>query len=108
MATLADGGRITLSVVDEEILRLKALWREEPTNPLVDLLGETRSAEIDLFDQLQLAEVLKVCRASQSLADAGRKLFSASMAKRRSTNDTDRLRKYLARFGLEWRSVTDS
>ncbi len=108
MATLADGGRISVTVVDEEIVRLKMLWHAEPQSPLSDVLRMVRSAEVDLFDQLQLAEVIKVCRSSKSLADAGRKLFSTSMAKRRSANDTDRLRKYLARFGLDWRSVTDT
>lgn len=105
MATLADGGRISVSVVDEEIVRLKTLWHVEPQRPLTDVLGMIRSAEVDLFDQLQLAEVIKVCRSSKNLADAGRKLFSTSMAKRRSANDTDRLRKYLARFSLSWQEV---
>jgi sigma54-dependent transcription regulator len=39
---------------------------------------------------------------SLSLADAGRKLFAATRSKRSSLNDSDRLRKYLARFDLDW------
>ena len=35
----------------------------------------------------------------------GRALFAASRGRRASTNDADRLRKYLARFGLGWADV---
>jgi transcriptional regulatory protein RtcR len=106
MATLADGGRISVTVVDEEIVRLKMLWHTEPQSSLSEVLEVARSAEIDLFDQLQLTQVIAVCRASRNLAEAGRKLFSVSMAKRSSANDTDRLRKYLARFGLAWKDIS--
>ena len=33
-------------------------------------------------------------------------MIAASRSKRTSTNDADRLRKYLARFGLSWESVS--
>jgi transcriptional regulatory protein RtcR len=55
---------------------------------------------IDLFDRVQLAGVLRVCRESHSLSDAGRRLFAVSRQQKSSVNDADRLRKYLARFGL--------
>jgi transcriptional regulatory protein RtcR len=42
------------------------------------------------------------------LADAGRKLFAVSRAEKATPNDTDRLRKYLARFGLDWASIIAS
>jgi len=51
---------------------------------------------------LQLQAVVAVCRRSSSLADAGRKLFAATRSRRSSVNDSDRLRKYLARFDLDW------
>ncbi|MNY65819.1 hypothetical protein D3C86_2031490 [compost metagenome] len=57
---------------------------------------------MDLFDQLQLAAVLQMCRQARTLSDAGRLLFQASRAQRTVVNDADRLRKYLARFGLDW------
>ena len=68
------------------------------------LLGE-RSTDIDLFDLVQLEEVLRVCNQSASLSAAGRTLFAASRAAKTSTNDADRLRKYLARFDLSWAEV---
>jgi transcriptional regulatory protein RtcR len=39
------------------------------------------------------------------MSAAGRTLFAASRAKKRSANDADRLRKYLDRFGLGWGDV---
>ena len=45
---------------------------------------------------------LRYAGARDPLADAGRALFGASRSRRRTINDSDRLRKYLARFGLEW------
>ena len=61
--------------------------------------------QIDPFDRVQLAEVLRVCVSASSLSDAGRRLFSASRTRKASPNDADRLRKYLARFGLSWTDV---
>ena len=63
--------------------------------------------ELDPFDAIQLAEVLAVCLKSSSLADAGRKLFAASLRRRSSSNDSDRLRKYLGRFGLRWAEIEE-
>jgi transcriptional regulatory protein RtcR len=57
---------------------------------------------LDLFDRVQLEAVVSVCRRSTSMADAGRKLFAATRTRRTTQNDSDRLRKYLARFELDW------
>ncbi|MEZ4314910.1 MAG: sigma 54-dependent transcriptional regulator, partial [Polyangiaceae bacterium] len=115
MAILADGGRIGAPIVEEEIGRLRALWRpgegslarggEEAADTVVETLGEERAGEIDRFDRVQLADVLLVCREARSLSDAGRTLFAASRARKSSVNDADRLRKYLARFGLSWAEI---
>jgi transcriptional regulatory protein RtcR len=108
MATLAPSGRINEEVVAEEIERLRTSWRRA-TGPdeqlLADLLGADRLQDIDLFDQAQLVAVVRVCRQSKSLSAAGRTLFAASRAAKASTNDADRLKKYLARFGLVWEAV---
>ena len=53
----------------------------------------------------QLCEVLRVCRRSATLSAAGRVLFAASLVRRRTRNDADRLAKYLGRFGLRWADV---
>ena len=60
--------------------------------------------KLDLFDQVQLAFVIRTCRESATLSDAGRKLFAATRENRKTANDADRLRKYLARFDLDWQT----
>ncbi|ATB32347.1 RNA repair transcriptional activator RtcR [Melittangium boletus] len=107
MATLAPGGRITREGVDEEWERLLAAWtpgtRRHPAEDVVtEVLGAERAEALDRFDRAQLAEVLTVCRQARSLSDAGRLLFAQSRAQKKSVNDADRLRKYLARFDLNW------
>lgn len=108
MATLSPAGRIDVDAVAAETARLARLWSGEPSGApgLEALLGADGLAEVDPFDQAQLAYVMTVCRQSASLSDAGRRLFAASRRQRRSTNDADRLRKYLAKFGLDWGVVT--
>jgi transcriptional regulatory protein RtcR len=105
LATLADGGRIGEPLVREEIERLRAAWRPMSAEGLEGVLSPQQIEALDLFDRLQLQSVLEVCRRSSSLADAGRKLFAATRSKRSSVNDSDRLRKYLGRFDLNWTSV---
>jgi transcriptional regulatory protein RtcR len=48
---------------------------------------------------------MKVCRESRTLAEAGRKLYGVSRAQSSVINDSDRLKKYLARFGLSWNAI---
>ncbi|MDV0515583.1 RNA repair transcriptional activator RtcR [Citrobacter portucalensis] len=98
MATLAEQGRITLSLVEEEIALLKESWQITASQPELNM-------DIDLFDRRQLETVLEVCRRSASLSEAGRELFAVSRQKKANPNDADRLRKYLARFGLSWENV---
>ncbi len=96
MATLAEQGRITLALVEEEIVRLQESWQ---------IATPSAAMELDLFDQRQLETVLEVCRRSASLSEAGRELFAVSRMKKVNPNDADRLRKYLTRFGLSWESL---
>ncbi|MBI5542401.1 MAG: sigma 54-interacting transcriptional regulator [Deltaproteobacteria bacterium] len=106
MATLASGGRVTRELVDEEVARLREAWREEgDAGGLVEETLGARAAEVDPFDRVQLEEVLRVCRGARSLSEAGRALFAVSRTRKSSTNDADRLRKYLARYRLAWKDV---
>jgi transcriptional regulatory protein RtcR len=111
MATLARGGRVTTELVDEEIARLRGSWRPRATSRTHDLLlrclGDERLATLDPFDRAQLEHVLEIIRRARSLSDAGRHLFGASRQQKTTANDADRLRKYLARFGLDWNSVRE-
>ncbi len=113
MATLAPGGRITREVLARELIRLRAGWQNANGTEsgragtgdealLVETLGADGAASLDLFDRAQLACVVRVCRDSKTLSEAGRRLFAVTRGKRKVANDADRLRKYLARFGLVW------
>lgn len=106
MATLADAGRINVTAVEDELVRLRTSWRTgEEESPLRDVLSPEQLDRLDLFDRIQLEGVVRVCRASPTLAEAGRKLFAVSRGNRATANDSDRLRKYLQRFGLEFQSL---
>jgi len=108
MATLSRTGRIDVEEVELEIARMTSSWTRETqqTDELASILDADQLAAIDDFDRVQLAHVVATCRSSRSLSEAGRRLFAASRSLRTSTNDADRLRKYLAKFDLDWTSAT--
>ena len=107
LGTLARGGRITEALVEEEVARLREAFGGASQRPaargdgegLIErVLGEVA---LDRFERAQLEDVLRVCRDARSLSEAGRALFAESRARKGTSNDADRLRKYLARYGLE-------
>ncbi|MCK5725560.1 MAG: RNA repair transcriptional activator RtcR [Thiotrichaceae bacterium] len=113
MATLASGGRITEAIVKAEIQRLMRDWQiyqqptvQDKTLAIVEsCLGEDGAKAIDLFEQVQLAEVIRICRESKSMAVAGRKLFTISRISKAKNNDSHRVRQYLQKYGLEFKSL---
>jgi transcriptional regulatory protein RtcR len=116
MATLATNGRITVREVQEEIRCLERRWRGTSTSKkesgsrlstatLTAIIGREKLDQLDLFDQAALEKVVEICRLSATIADAGRTLFNRSRLKKSTLNDSDRLRKYLAKFDLDWRQV---
>ena len=110
MGTLADGSRISLGLVQEEIERLRSAWGrldgKGAGGASTDLVSQVMGDKpLDLFDRAQLNTVLEVVQRAKSQAEAGRELFAVSREERTSTNDGDRLRKYLTRFGLDWKQV---
>jgi transcriptional regulatory protein RtcR len=110
MATFAPSSRIDTATVEGEKTRLKRFWTT--ASPVADTLGPfvdpAKLEEIDPFDRVQLAEVIRICRRSRSLSEAGRALFSASRSRRATSNDADRLRKYLQRYGLDWAGLREA
>jgi transcriptional regulatory protein RtcR len=113
MSTLAGGKRIGEDLVNTEMDRLRRQWRinaqsemgRKEDQDLIALLGEAGYADLDRFDRVQLREVVHVCRECRSLAEAGRELFDVSRQKKKTSNDSDRLRKYLARFGIDAKQI---
>jgi transcriptional regulatory protein RtcR len=111
LATLAPAGRITVDQVEAEIAHLRASWAGAPPASAPGLIERVVSpgvaASLDRFDRVQLEDVLVVCGAAATLSAAGRVLFEHSRTRRTSANDADRLRKYLARFGLDWAGLKE-
>ncbi|MBJ2150570.1 transcriptional regulator [Paracoccus sp. IB05] len=103
LAVLAERGCITVPMVGAEIALLTAQWRAAGADRDHALLREVlpEPESIEEFDRAQLAAVIRACRDCASLSAAGRRLFAASRQEKASQNDADRLRKYLARFGLD-------
>ncbi len=87
--------------------RLRRQWKDASRNgrhdPELDALVDVD--QLDLFDQAPLTEVVRGCRTSHTLSDAGRTLLAVSRESKAKPNDADRLRKYLARFNLTWQDV---
>jgi transcriptional regulatory protein RtcR len=107
MATFSPKGRIDSECVRSKIVGLKRLWSGmgQIDDPLACLLAPDQDEALDPFDRVQLVHVVGVCRSSRSLSEAGRTLFAASRSRRATSNDADRLRKYLARFDLTWQGL---
>ncbi len=131
LATLAEIGKkdsekiltVTVEMATEEISRLKTLWAGE--TPVVrtvaessgtaledarfarQVLGAERWATLDRFSRVQLADALAVCRKTENISEAGRVLFSSSRLEKKTSNDADRLRKYLLKFGISMSDVQD-
>ena len=62
---------------------------------------------LDRFNRVQLEDVVNLCARTKSLSQAGRELLAVSRGQRTTSNDVDRLRKYLARFGMDWERVRE-
>ena len=108
MATLASGGRIDLETVKSEIERSsRSRTLSEEDAELALLLGAGYSERLDVFDLVQLKKVIEVCRKSKTRAEAGKELFAVSRRAKKSGNDSDRVGKYLARFGLDFQAIHD-
>ncbi len=109
MITLSEGNRIGLEDVKCEIERLRREWQideqTDQTGRFDEIPDSVPVDELDLFDRIQLNSVIRVCRSAGNLAEASRQLFAVSLAKKRSSNDSDRLRKYLQRFRISARDI---
>jgi transcriptional regulatory protein RtcR len=122
MSTLAPSHRIDVATVQEELSRLSAQWQTAARSHLVGDESAARPGSaarpldvaltpaewdaLDPFERPQLSYALTVCRRARSLSEAGRELFAVSRLRRSSTNDADRLKKYLARFGLSFDALS--
>ncbi|WP_031435162.1 RNA repair transcriptional activator RtcR [Methylomarinum vadi] len=105
MATLAPGGRITAEVVDDEVACLRRNWQATTAGERAVDVGVYVDQPLDLFEQIQLAGVIKVCKESASAAEAGRRLFDISRQQKTSVNDSHRLVQFLRKYGLKFEQL---
>ena len=77
----------------------------EDAGILAEILGEDFADRFDRFELAQLREVVAACRESRTAAEAGKRLFAVSRRAKKTSNDTDRLAKYLAKFGLSFKTL---
>lgn len=113
LATLADGGRISAADVVFECEQLNSAWApqgnqveaavSEGLDARVDAVIGARS--LDIIERVQLEAALKVIASTKTMAEAGRELFAQSRTLKNSCNDSDRVRKLLVRFNLNYQEV---
>ncbi|WP_186450340.1 hypothetical protein [Rhizobium sp. ERR 1071] len=94
----------------DEIKRLNAFCRRatdgQGTDVIIeDVLGTEDAARLERFDAVQLATVLQSCREHTTASSAGKTSFAISRLEKKSSNDADRLTKYLARFDLGFEDI---
>ncbi|KRU22434.1 MAG: RNA repair transcriptional activator RtcR [Psychrobacter sp.] len=123
LTTLCEGKVIRMPDIKAEITRLKHLWalpssaqhqadkadapslteqQAHADTVLSRHLSSDDKDALDPFDAVQLAYVIEVCYQHSSQAAAGRYLYANSRNQLKSNNDSDRLRKYLLKFGLRF------
>jgi len=111
MGTLADGGRITLSGVKEEIERLKTKWRTthhssgKPYENVRLLLPAEKFDALDHYDLAVLSTIVETCKKSASMAEAGRQLFNISRKAKASSNDSHRVKQILEKYGMAFENI---
>jgi transcriptional regulatory protein RtcR len=110
MATLADdNNKITHDNVTKEIQRLMHSWEQlstDESNPVKSLHHYLDNPEqYDLFDQMQLVNVISVCKTSKTAAEAGRKLYNVSRLEKKQVNDTKRVSDFLKTFDLKFEDI---
>ena len=60
----------------------------------------------DLFFSVQRTVFSSIFERKRDVPEAGKKLFAVSHKQRNTTNDSDRLGKYLEKFGLSFQNIT--
>ncbi|GHV64829.1 Fis family transcriptional regulator [Spirochaetia bacterium] len=99
----SNGNLIDENNVNREIDRLKRKWgASEPRGT-----GDHLLTEFDEIDRIQLREVIKICQASKNRTEAGKKLFNGPGRGAETPNYSDRIVKYLERFGMDFDEVKE-
>lgn len=105
---------ISIEVVRKEIKDLESQWESHSAtfektdlrnDPLFPLIQKHYSNEIDDLDLVQLLYVIKICRQSNSLAKVYQTVCKFTREEKKTTNDSDRLSKYLKEYNLTFAQI---
>lgn len=105
MATLAEGGRILAADVVAEIRRAGGAPKPAAEHDLVAKVLGAEADKLDMPERAALQAVFKVVAQAKNQAVAGRIAFAGSRPEKVNPNDSDRMKKFLARFGLAFDEV---
>ncbi len=117
LATLAKGGPIELSHVEDEIVRLTKSWAPRKAGPAAapaaercrDLaahyLGVEAAEALGSVPRATVEEALRVCLVHPTMSAAARAAFGAALDDVPPKNHGDRMRNQLKTFGLTWEMV---
>lgn len=131
MATLAEGGRIDTSVVAREIKRLRASEPAAPHSPgqssmamalnasgaqggvqsrtplTYAVIGKDKADAMPALQRYELEHVLEQVQCADSVADVARRLLQSVGSDAPMSNPSDRGKKLLARYGLDFKSTKE-
>jgi transcriptional regulatory protein RtcR len=117
MVTLSDNGIITTEVVNEEIERLKASWgigsvkTNLSDNKCLDrareLIGDS-ILNLSKIDIMVLEETINACVNSNSATEAAKSLYENINGEKLSMNPSGRLNKYLSKFDLSYKIISNN
>lgn len=112
MSTLADGGRITDDLVTDEIQRLTTKWATHSNNTFNEkelieaTIGGPACNALDYYEQVKLSALLKTCKDSRSMAEAGRLLFNVSRNNKSAPNDSHRIKQLLDKHNIQFKEIS--
>ena len=112
MATFCnEGKRIGVKEVEREIKNLQARWNNPADSddefPLSRKLLGKRFHDYDLIEIITLEGACKHMRTCKNQAVAGRKLFQSTLEDKPKTNLSDRIKKLLNSFDLNWEQIQE-
>ena len=75
---------------------------------ITSILPADKLHTLDNYDIGILSTIIGTCKRSNSMADAGRKLFNISRTQKSSTNDSHRIKKILEKYELSFDDIKKS
>ncbi len=105
MASATDSGQIGVDLVQQELDAVQTRWHGDGASDGLDgLVQAAILVTVVYIERYMLAEVVRICRRSESQGAAARMIYSVDLAT--STNsESSRLRKYLEKYALTFELI---